>query len=102
MKIYFAHSIKEYNTKKESNEIEKIIKLYPECEIINPKDIIAPKSKDIIDAQIILSKYFYPIIKGCDMFCFSKTKKCKLLTYGVKKELEYAEMLGLEIKYISN
>jgi len=99
MKIYFSHSFKEYNTKKESNEIEKIIKLYPEGEIINPKDIIAPKSKDIIDAQIILSKYFYPIIKRCNTFCFSKTKNNKM-TFGVNKELEYAEMLGLEIKEI--
>jgi len=96
MIIYFGHSLRDYNTEKESKEIERIIELYPECEIINPKDIIAPKSKDIIDAQTILNKYFIPIIKGCDIFCYSKTKKGKL-TYGVRKELEYAEFLGLNI-----
>jgi len=100
MKIYFAHPVNEYNSEKESKEIERIIRLYPECEIINPKDIDAPKSKDIVDAQKILETYFYPIVKKCDIVCYSKTKKGKL-TYGVKRELEFAEFLGLEIKEVS-
>jgi len=99
MKIYYAHPVKEYNTLEEEYNIERIIELYPESEIVNPKDVIAPKSKDIIDALNIIEKYFFPIIKGCDMFCYSKTKKGKL-TYGIKKEIEYAEILGLKIKEI--
>ena len=99
MIIYFAHSINEYNTEKESKNIERIIELYPECEIINPKDIDAPKSKDIVDSLNILEKHFYPIIKGCDIFVYSKTKKGKLM-YGVMKELQYAKLLEKEIKEI--
>jgi len=97
--IYFAHPVADYNKDIESCGIDTIISMYPEGEIINPKDIIAPKSTDINDALDILKEHFFPVIKGCDVFCYSKTKKGKL-TYGVKKELEYAEILGLEIKEI--
>ena len=39
MKIYYAHSMKKYETEAEAEELKYINKVYPKAEIINPAEL---------------------------------------------------------------
>ena len=92
-KIYFAHSMRDYDTEYELMCLNKIKELYPNAYIINPKEIVVnkedknPKTYEEFKKQ--LEKYFYPLIKNCNIIIGAATKNNKI-TAGVKKEFGFA------------
>lgn len=91
-KIYFSHSVKDYNTEYELNITNQIKTKYPDAIIINPKDIkIDPediKNQAYPGFMKRLRKYFFPEIDKCDIMIVAKSKTGKYGS-GAKKEIEY-------------
>ena len=101
MKIYFAHSKKDYNTEYELKCIERINELHPGSEIVNPRDIITGEETDPTDYKEFMqymAKYFFSVIKTCNLVIAVPTNTGKI-TSGVMKEVKYA--LANDIK-VSN
>lgn len=121
-KIYFAHSMIDYNSEYEMNCMNEINKKYFGIDfiIINPKNIIIPENeKGIrffqektekyyypITNKIInnktspeMEKYFFSVIKKCDLLIVAKTMNNKI-SPGVQKEIEYATNKGIKIQYL--
>jgi len=90
----------DYNTGYESLIEEKIKQTFDGAEIINPKNIKSPKVYSSPLFYKLLDKWleshFYPEINKCDLFVYCKNSKGKI-TYGVKKELEYAVSIDKKV-----
>ena len=105
-KIYYSHATEHYNTEYELLCLEKIKELYPNHEIINPRDIIIPdedkeKLKGNYNNFILkMEKYFLPLINKCNLLIVSKNKSGKLYG-GVKKEIEHAEKNKIKVEYLN-
>ena len=60
MKIYYAHSMKIYDTTRESEELELIESKYPKAEIINPAELeYEDMKKYSLDPYIATRQAFY-------------------------------------------
>lgn len=104
-KIYFGHSVLDYNTEFENNCLNKIRELYPGCEIINPRDIeIEDEDKNPRDYATFMKqmkKYYFPAIKTCDLLIVAKTLRGKI-SPGVQKEIEFAKENNIPVKYLND
>lgn len=102
--IYFGHPKDTYDTEYELNCLNMIMSLYPECTIINPKDIkIAvednnPKGYAAFIKQ--MQKYYFSAIDRCSLLIVAKTRTGKI-SPGVQKEIEYADMKNIPIEYLN-
>jgi len=105
-KGYFSFATTDYNTEYELLCLEKIKELYPNHEIINPKNITIPdEDKEKLKGNyknfiLKMEKYFFPVIKICDLLIVAKNKNGKLYG-GVQKEIDYAEKNGINIEYLN-
>ena len=61
MKIYFAHPVSDYNTSKETNDIEIIKSNFPNFEILNPNS----SENEVAYKQLGMS-HFESLVKTCD------------------------------------
>ncbi len=77
MKIYFAHSIKQYDTFFERKCIEMIKQKFPTGKIINPKDYYLGYMEEYLD-----------IVKQCDIVVFTRWNG--YITSGVAQEIQTA------------
>lgn len=77
MRIYFAHSIKEYNTAIERGCISIIKQHFPGCEIINPKDLYFDDFSE-----------YLRVVEQCDILVYKRWNG--YITAGVAKEIEHA------------
>lgn len=81
MKIYFAHSITQYNTKLEKEVINNLKKLFPYATIINPNS----KSSEEMYKKYGM-EFFLRIVKKCDLVVFTSLFTGKIPA-GVSKEV---------------
>jgi len=107
--IYFAHSVKDYNSKYEQECIDKISKKFPGFTIINPNTDIDISDKDIAkikgnhnEFMGMMSKYFFDTISTCAIICPFVDSKTKKYTQGVVKEIEYAKSVDIKVFEITN
>lgn len=103
MKVYFAHPISEYNTPHEAKCEEEIRRLYPGCEIINPKIITKEDCKAIHDKYPTLSPFitemtllYCPLIVKCEVLAFVPTTQ-GTLSHGVQYEIAYGKRIGRKV-----
>jgi hypothetical protein len=104
-KIYYSHPITLYGSNESMDITNLICCIYVEeaPEVINPEDVkISDEDKVKIRGNYtefleMEAKYFYPLIKDCDIFVYDDKIP---LTGGVREELKYAKQNGLEIKTI--
>lgn len=95
MKIFFAHSMSDYDTPYEEQLLTYINKNFYECEIINPRDInndinIEDRKKGLRYNE---EKHFFPIIDSSDIVIAAprcNNEKGWQFTIGVVIEIEYA------------
>lgn len=103
VKIYFAHPKDTYDTEYELLCIERIKKLYPLKEIVNPKDIEIPDNeknpRGYAEFMVQMQKYYFPAIDCCDLLIAAKTRNGKI-SGGVRKEIEHATRKGIPIEYL--
>lgn len=103
-KIYYSHPTYQYNTQRETENIDIIDDVYPDSIIINPTDIKIPEEDmkklkgEYADFLRMQQKYFFPSIKECDIFIYDDSIT---LTGGVKLELMYAKHKEIEIKTLN-
>jgi hypothetical protein len=87
MVIYYSHSVDDYDTPKENQELQIIEEQNPGVAIINPKDIkIPPEERKYF--RHILEKYIYPEIDKCSIIYYSRNKNRKI-TQGTHAEIQY-------------
>lgn len=103
MKIYLAHPIAEYNTPHEEKCEQEIRRLYPGCDIINPKIISKEECKAIHDKYPTLSPFitemtllYCPLIYSCEILAFVPTLHGPVST-GVQYEIAYAKRIGRKV-----
>lgn len=84
VRVYFAHSIKEYNTNVEKGCIIVIQKHFPGCEIVNPKDLCFDDFSE-----------YLRIVEQCDILVYKRWNG--YITAGVAKEIEHALKCGKEV-----
>jgi len=84
VKIYFAHSIKQYNTFFEKKCIELIKQKFPTGKIINPKDLYLGYMEE-----------FLSVVEKCDIVVF--TRWYGYVTAGVAKEIDHALRLNKKV-----
>ncbi len=104
MKIFFAHSMRDYNTDKELSWLDYINGCYPNAEIINSRDISNTiNSNDRkYGLKYMEEKYFFPIIDNCDMVIATSSWTTKKFTIGVVVEMKYAMSKNKKIRIIEN
>lgn len=102
-RIYLAHPKETYFTEVEMDGLNKIKELYPEYEIINPRDIpIAEEDmnpKNYAEFMRQMQKYYFPVIETCDLVMVIKTKNGKI-SPGVQKEIPFAELKNIPVEYL--
>ncbi len=84
MKIYYAHAIYLYGTKREKQEQRQIIRSFPNCTLVNPS-----KLKRLEDDGM---DFYKNIVAGCDSLVFSRL--AGRVTTGVGIEIKHALSLG--------
>lgn len=104
MKIFFAHSMRDYGTDKEMLWLDNVSKFYPGAEIINSRDIsnIINDNDRMRGLKYVEKKYFFPIIDNCDMIIAAPSWVMKRFTIGVVVEMKYAVSKSKKIKIIEN
>ena len=80
MKIYYAHSLRKYNTMQERVEIMQIQELFPQFEIVNPRGTISNMdeaySKITESDGVVATEYKEHIGKGVyGELCYALSKK---------------------------
>ena len=83
MKVYYAHAMPLYGTKRESNERRQIIKKFHKVEIIDPGSFQDNPKKQREGMEFCLK-----LVSKCKAVVFSKFKD--EITAGVGKEVNYA------------
>jgi len=116
MKIYFAHTIKDYDSKYEDKCIFIIKEEFGnDINIINPNnfdDIKNCKNKYLSiskcnNIEVVKKHNYKTFISEMDIF-YNKIEKCDILvafpysktgnfSAGVKKEIQYAENIGVKV-----
>jgi len=76
MKIYYAHSMRKYNTEAETYEISQLSQLLPKCEIVNPNGLVSNMDES------------YALVDTCDALVFTEYQGH--IGKGVYCEIEYA------------
>ena len=84
VKIYFAHSIKQYNTFFEKKCLKLIRERFPHGEIINPATLYLGYMEE-----------FLSVVEQCDIIVF--TRWHGYITSGVAKEVEHALRLNKKV-----
>lgn len=101
--IYFAHPKDIYNTEYELNCIIKIKDLYPDCKIINPRNIkLAEEDKNpkgYTGFMKQMEKYYFSAIITCGLVIVAKTGSGKI-SPGVQKEIKFALTNGIKVEYL--
>lgn len=109
LKIYFAHSVKDYDSKYEQKCIKKILNTYPNAKIMNPNTDINIIDQD--EAKIkgkynefmgMMGKYFFNAISECDIVCPFIDNKSKKYSQGVVMEIQYAKSVDIKVSEIGN
>ena len=102
MKIYYAHPIKTYGSKTESDDIAKIKEFMSDIEdveIINPSDKEIQKEydewKETKSPEDHAMRFFKQIISDCDGLIFRGE------TSGVKYEIKKAIEFGIPVMDVS-
>ena len=94
MKIYFAHSMDEYDTEYEK-ECEEIIKsMFPKCEIVNPKNLVTKKGDTFHDE---MRNTFFKAIDMSDIFIAAPIRTSNKYSTGVLYEIQHAKRNFMEI-----
>lgn len=103
-KIYFAHSVNDYNTDYEQECYDRISTKFPDSEILNPNSDIDILGKDtekikgnFNEFMGMMGKYFFNAISKCNIICPFVDKKSKKYTQGVVKEIEYAKSIEIKV-----
>ena len=78
--IYYAHSLRIYNTEQEQLELKQIAELFPSREIINPNGMVdeIKEAYQLIDKSdgVVASEYKHHVGKGVyDEICHALSKK---------------------------
>lgn len=87
MKVYFAHSMKDYGSRIEMTCIKLIRKKWPNAEVVNPKDYTPYFGSDM--------ELYLEIVSGCDFLVFKRWNG--YITAGVGKEIKHAWKLGKKV-----
>lgn len=97
-KLYFAHSRKDYGTKREKDMLRKIKHVFTGCEFINPGE---PKFQDEMEAKVdrfqSANEYIQPflkIINDCTFLVFMPLATGKT-GVGTYLEVRHAEACGI-------
>lgn len=102
-RIYFGHPKNTYWTIYELNCLKKIKELYPEYEIINPRDIDIVEEdnnpKGYATFMIQMQKYYFPAIETCNLMMVAKTRRGKI-SPGVQKEIGFARIKNIPVEYL--
>jgi len=103
MKIYLSHPIGEYNTPHETKCEQELCRLFPGCEIVNPKIITSEECKAIHDEYPTLSPFitemtflYCKLIASCEILAFVPTLHGPVST-GVQYEIAYAQRIGRNV-----
>ena len=84
MKVYYAHAIWLYGTKREKEELEQILRRFPNCTLVNPSKLKRPEEDGM--------EFYKNIVAGCDSVVFSRL--AGQVTAGVGIEIKHALSLG--------
>jgi hypothetical protein len=84
VKVYYAHAMWLYGTKREKEEQRQIIRNFPKCTVVNPG-----KLKQLEDNSM---EFYKNIVAGCDCLVFSRL--AGRVTSGVGIEIKHALSLG--------
>ena len=98
--LYYAHSMKVYNTRKETKELKLIKNSFPGYKLINPADY--DKKWEGLSGKEIMEECF-EIIRKADIIVFSAIEVDRSLYVGrgVFEEIDLAEDLKKEIYFIN-
>lgn len=104
MKIFFAHSVYDYDTEIEILWLDNIKECYPGCEIISANIINNNINDDDREKGLkyVEEKYFFPIIDKSNIVIAASSWKMKRFTVGVVIEMKYAMLMGKIVKIIEN
>ena len=87
--IYYAHSLRRYNTEQEQLELKQIAELLPSRKVVNPNGMISDISEAYLKIDeasgVVASEYKHHIGKGVhDEICYALSKKkfVVVLRYG--------------------
>ena len=84
MKVYYAHAMLLYRTKREKEESKQIMRRFPNCTLVNPSKLQRPEDGGM--------DFYKNIVARCDSLVFSRL--AGRVTTGVGIEIKYALSLG--------
>jgi hypothetical protein len=84
VKVYYAHAMSLYGTKREKEELEQIIQRFPNCALVNPSKLEPPEDDSM--------EFYKNTVARCDSLVFSRL--AGQVTSGVGIEIKHALSLG--------
>ncbi len=95
MRLYYAHAMCLYGTDLEKEEVESILKGFPNHEIVDPGEHDGNPEKSRAGM-----KYCFNLIDGCDALVFSRL--LGKVTAGVGLEISHALSKGIPVHELRN
>lgn len=112
LKIYFAHSVNDFNTLREAWALSLIKEFYPGVEIVNPAKLAGGRKTKLISKVCIDGKkrkyyvtdmdYYLKKVCECDIFIYTRRKCNGFISQGVRKELSVAKENHKRIYLLAN